>query len=350
MDRIILGVFSKRSADVKCKVFFAAVSALVLSGCASSQSFVNPYTEKYLRPTYVSASSCVSGQDALRQLIEQLQVTVDATSLSVDTREDNDNVLSHSRKGKSVVRLRAGERLRGLIVRHFGKGGQCVFVAIDKKHAKASYERDVREESQKIGHLFATLENPGLAALEKLRAAKKLENILKTLRADHDALELLSEHRVRRLHIPAYRMRELDQARGFVLSYSGPVGKGFSSMLEGAVKSVGYKVMDPMSNPAFTLILRVSKQQLPLYADCQADQCFQYNIGFVVRIRNTKTGKALLTRKGSHIISGASPWLVDLYSYAPLVPETRDNLVLPALQTLGEKITEEKTTNAGRDF
>ena len=133
------------------KEFFTAVFSLVLSGCASSQPFVNPYQSKYPRPTYVSASSCVSGQDALRQLIEQLQVTVDATSLSVDTKEDNDNVLSHSHKGKSVVRLRAGERLRGLIVRHFGKGGHCVFVAIDKKNATASYERDVRVKSQKIG-------------------------------------------------------------------------------------------------------------------------------------------------------------------------------------------------------
>jgi hypothetical protein len=343
-------VFLKRSTDVKCKVFFAAISALVLSGCASSQLFVNPYKAQYPRPTYVSASSCVSGQDALRQLIEQLQVTVDATSLSVDTREDNDNVLSHSHKGKSVVRLRAGERLQGLIVRHFGKSGHCVFVAIDKKHATASYERDVREESQKIGDLFARLENPGVSALEKLRAAKKLESILKTLRADHDALELLSEHRVHRLHIPAYRMRELDQVRGFAVSYSGPTGVGFSNMLEGAVKSAGYKVMDPMSDPAFTLVLRVSKQQLPLYADCQADQCFQYAIGFSVFIQNTKTGKVLLTRQESRTVAGASPQQVELFAYPPLIPEVRDSVVVPALQALGEKVTVERNRNGGRDF
>ena len=104
---------------MKTKVFFATVSAVVLSGCASSQSFVNPYKAQYPRPTYVSASSCVSGQDALRQLIEQLQVTVDATSLSVNASEDNGKTLSHSQTAKSVVRLRAGERLRGLIVRYF---------------------------------------------------------------------------------------------------------------------------------------------------------------------------------------------------------------------------------------
>jgi hypothetical protein len=268
----------------------------------------------------------------------------------VDTREDNDNVLSHSHKGKSVVRLRAGERLQGLIVRHFGKSGHCVFVAIDKKHATASYERDVREESQKIGDLFARLENPGVSALEKLRAAKKLESILKTLRADHDALELLSEHRVHRLHIPAYRMRELDQVRGFAVSYSGPTGVGFSNMLEGAVKSAGYKVMDPMSDPAFTLVLRVSKQQLPLYADCQADQCFQYAIGFSVFIQNTKTGKVLLTRQESRTVAGASPQQVELFAYPPLIPEVRDSVVVPALQALGEKVTVERNRNGGRDF
>jgi hypothetical protein len=355
LDRIILGGFSKRSADVNHKVFFAAVFALVLSGCASPQSFVNPYQSKYPRPTYVSASSCVSGQDALRQLIEQLQVTVDATSLSVDTREDNDNVLSHSHKGKSVVRLRAGERLRGLIVRHFGKGGHCVFVAIDKKNATASYERDVREESQKIGHLFAKLENPGLSALEKLRVARKLSTILKTLRADHDALELLSEHRVHRLHIPAYRMRELDQARGFAVSIPTPslylaptpYSGDFTGMLEGAIKDAGYKVMDPMSDPAFFLVLNLSVQEGTLDARVSS---FPYVIGIAVSVQDRKTGQVLLTRQESKAVSVYSPHELETLVYPRLAQEVKNAVVLPALEVLGEKTTEEKTTNAGRDF
>ena len=355
LDRIILGGFSKRSADVNHKVFFAAVSALVLSGCASSQSFVNPYKAQYPRPTYVSASSCVSGQDALKQLIEQLEVTVDATSLSVDTRENTDNVLSHSHKGKSVVRLRAGERLRGLIVRHFGKSGDCVFVAINKKNAKASYEQDVHEESQKIGHLFARLETPGLPALEKLRVAKKLENILKTLRADHDALELLSEHRVHRLHIPAYRMRELDQARGFAVSVPSPSlyvapapdSGSFTGMLEGAIKDAGYKVMDPMSDPAFLLVLNLSVQEGTLDARISS---FPYAIGIAVSVQDRKTGQVLLTRQENKAVSVYSPQELQTLIYPRLAQEVKTAVVVPALEVLGEKTTVEKNRNGGRDF
>ncbi len=340
---------------MKTKVFFAAVFALVLSGCASSQSFVNPFKAKYPRPTYVSASSCVSGQDALRQLIEQLEVTVDATSLSVDTREDNNNVLSHSHKGKSVVRLRSGERLRGLIVHHFGKGGRCVFVAINKQGAKESYERDVREESQKIGHLFATLENPGLSALDKLRAAKILATILVTLRADHDTLELLSEHRVHRLHIPAYRMRELAQARGFAVSLPSPSvylapapdSENFTGMLEGAVKDAGYEVMDPMSDPAFLLVLKLSVEEGTLYANVDS---FPYTIKVSVSVIDRKSGQVLLKREENRKVKVHSPYELKTLVYPQMAQEVKNAVVTPTLEVLGENATEEKTTNAGRDF
>ena len=337
------------------KVFFAAVSALVLSGCASSQSFVNPYKAQYPRPTYVSASSCVSGQDALRQLIEQLQVTVDATSLSVDTRENSNDVFSHSHKAKSVVRLRAGERLRGLIVRHFGSEEHCVFVAIDKKHAKASYERDVREESQKIGDLFTKLESPGLSALEKLRSARKLENILKTLRADHDALELLSEQRVHRLHIPAYRMRELDQVRGFAVSVPtpslylapSPYSGDFTGMLEEAIKDAGYKIMDPMSDPAFLLVFNLSVQEGTLDARISS---FPYAIGIAVSVQDRKTGQVLLTRQESKAVSVNSPLELKTLVYPRLAQEVKNAVVVPALEALKEKSTNERNKNGGRDF
>ena len=331
---------------MKSQGVFVVILALIVAGCASTNSYVNPYKTKYPRPNYVSASSCVSEQDALRQLIEQLQVTVDATSLSVDTREDNNNVLSHSHKGKSVVRLRSGERLRGLIVCHFGNG-RCVFVAINKQGAKASYERDVKEESQKIGDLFAKLENPGLSALDKLRAAKKLDSILKTLRADHDALELLSENRVHRLHIPAYRMRELDQARGFAVSYSGPAGVGFSSMLAGAVKSADYKVMDPMSDPAFTLVLTVSQKELPLDA---RNPVFPYLISFFVAVKDKETGEVLLTRQESRTVTVNSPQELSLLMYPHLSQEVRNSVVVPALQTIGEKITSDRNSNVGSEY
>ena len=339
---------------MKTKVFFAAISALVLSGCASSQSFVNPYKAQYPRPTYVSASSCVSGQDALRQLIEQLQVTVDSTSLSVDTSEDNNNVLSHSHKGKSVVRLRAGERLRGLIVRHFGNG-HCVFVAIDKQGAKASYERDVKEESQKIGDLFATLESPGLSALDKLRAAKKLKDILVTLRADHDALELLSEHRVNRLHIPAYRMRELDQASGFAVSLPSPTlfeapapdPEGFRNMLYGAIKEAGYTVMDPMSDPAFILVFSLSVREGMLDARVLS---FPYSIGIEVSVMDRKTGEVLLTRKESKFVRVSGNQELETLVYSRLAQEVKTAVVIPTLAVLSEKVTEEKVTNTGDYF
>ncbi len=339
---------------MKSQEVFVVILALIVAGCASTNSYVNPYKTKYPRPTYVSASSCVSAQDALRQLIEQLQVTVDATSLSVDTREDNNNVLSHSHKGKSVVRLRSGERLRGLIVRHFGNG-HCVFVAIDKQGAKASYERDVKEESQKIGNLFAKLENPGLSALDKLRTAKKLENILMTLRADHDALELLSEHRVHRLHIPAYRMRELDQARGFAVSIPNPSVnlapspylEDFAGMLEGAIKEAGYKVMDPMSDPAFLLVLNLSVEEGTLDARVST---FPYSIGITVSVLDRKTGQVLLTRQESKAVSVSSPLELQTFVYPRLAQEVKTAVVVPALEVLGEKATEEKTTNTGGDF
>ena len=339
---------------MKTKVFFAAVSALVLSGCASSQSFVNPYKAEYPRPTYVSASSCVSGQDALRQLIEQLQVTVEATSLSVESRENNDNVSSYSRKGKSVVRLRAGERLRGLIVRHFGNG-HCVFVAINKMNATESYQRDVKEESQRIGDLFAKLEDPGVSAIGKLRSAKKLENTLKTLRSDHDALELLSEHRVHRLHIPAYRVRELAQARGFAVSVPNPSlylapmpdSEGFIGMIDGAIKDSGYKVMDPMSDPAFLLVLNLSVQEGTLDARVSS---FPYTIGISVSVMDRKTGQVLLKREESQNVKVNSPYELKTLVYPQMAQEVKTAVVAPALEVLGEKSTEEKTTNAGRDF
>ena len=339
---------------MKTKVFFATVSAVVLSGCASSQSFVNPYKAQYPRPTYVSASSCVSGRDALRQLIEQLQVTVDATSLSVNASEDNGKTLSHSQTAKSVVRLRAGERLRGLIVRHFGNG-HCVFVAIDKQGAKASYERDVKEESQKIGDLFATLENPGLCALDKLRAAKKLKDILVTLRADHDALELLSEHRVHRLHIPAYRMRELDHAMGFAVSVPSPSlylapepdTGDFAGMLSEAVKDAGYNVMDPMSDPAFLLVLNLSVKEGQLDARVST---FPYTIGISVAVIDRKTGQILLKRQETVAASVYSPQELQTRVYPVLGQKVKNSLVVPTLEVLREKVTKEKTTSAGRDF
>lgn len=339
---------------MKTKVFFATVSAVVLSGCASSQSFVNPYKAQYPRPTYVSASSCVSGRDALRQLIEQLQVTVDATSLSVNASEDNGKTLSHSQTAKSVVRLRAGERLRGLIVRHFGNG-HCVFVAIDKQGAKASYERDVKEESQKIGDLFATLESPGLSALDKLRAAKKLKDILVTLRADHDALELLSEHRVHRLHIPAYRMRELDHAMGFAVSVPSPSlylapepdTGDFAGMLSEAVKDAGYNVMDPMSDPAFLLVLNLSVQEGQLDARVST---FPYTIGISVAVIDRKTGQILLKRQETVAASVYSPQELQTRVYPVLGQKVKNSLVVPTLEVLREKVTESRTRNLGRDF
>ena len=327
---------------MKSKVFFSVISALILSGCASSQSLVlNQYKSEYPRPQYVSASSCLSGKDALRNLVEQLQVTVDASSLLVQKRTN----LTESTTAKNVVRLRSGEHLRGLIVRHFG--GHCVFVAIDKKNATESYQRDVKEESQKIGHLFAKLEEPGATSLEKLRSAKKLESILKTLRADHDALELLSEDQVHRLHIPAYRMRELAQSRGFAVSFSGPAGDGFSTMLENAVQSAGYKVMDPMSDPAFALNLQVTEQELPLDA---RNPVFPYVITFSVAIQDKNRGKLLLTRQESKSVTVNSPQELSLLVYPRLAQEVRDSVVVPALQALGEKRMDKKTRNGGRDF
>ncbi|MDA8150424.1 MAG: hypothetical protein M0041_04720 [Nitrospiraceae bacterium] len=339
---------------MKTKVLFVAVTGLVLSGCASTHSYVNPYKAEYPRPTYVSASSCVSGQDALRELIEQLQVTVDATSLSINTSADNNNVLSHSQKAKSVVRLKAGERLRGLIVRHFGNG-HCVFVAINKKGAKVSYERDVKEESQKIGELFARLENPGTSALDKLRAAKKLETILKTLRADHDALELLSEHKVHRLHIPAYRMRELEQARGFAVSVPSPTlyvapppdSDDFTSMLEGAIQNAGYKVIDPMSDPAFLLLFKLSVREGILDARVPS---FPYSIAIAVSIMDRKTGEVLLTRKESKFVSVNSPMELENLVYPRLAQEVKNAVVTPALEALRENAKEETSANTGRDF
>ncbi len=248
---------------------------------------------------------------------------------------------------------RAGEQLRELIVLHYA--GHCVFVAIDKKNATESYQRDVKEESQKIGHLFAKLEEPGATSLEKLRAAKKLENILKTLRADHDAPELLSEHQVHRLHIPAYRMRELAQPRGFAVSLPNPSlylaltpdSGDFAGMLEGAIKDAGYKVMDPMSDPAFLLVLNLSVQEGTLDARVSS---FPYTIGIAVSVQDRKTGQVLLTRQESKAVSVNSPLELQTLVYTLLAQEVKNAVSVPALEVLGEKTTVERNRNGRRDF
>lgn len=243
--------------------------------------------------------------------------------------------------------------MRELIVLHYA--GHCVFVAIDKKNATESYQRDVKEESQKIGHLFAKLEEPGATSLEKLRAAKKLENILKTLRADHDAPELLSEHQVHRLHIPAYRMRELAQPRGFAVSLPNPSlylaltpdSGDFAGMLEGAIKDAGYKVMDPMSDPAFLLVLNLSVQEGTLDARVSS---FPYTIGIAVSVQDRKTGQVLLTRQESKAVSVNSPLELQTLVYTLLAQEVKNAVSVPALEVLGEKTTVERNRNGRRDF
>lgn len=60
--------------------------------------------------------------------------------------------------------------------------------------------------------------------------------------------------------------------------------------------------------------------------------------------------KLLLTQKASKKISGASPYYVDNFGYAPLIPEVRDSVVFPALEILGEKVTVKRNKNGGQDF
>ena len=320
---------------MKIKIFFAMVSAvLILSGCASSQSLalLSQYKSQYPRPQYVSASSCVSGKDALRNLVEQLQVTVDASSLLVQEHTN----LSESTTAKNVVRLRSGEHLRGLIVRHYG--GHCVFVAINKKNATESYQRDVKEESRKIGHLFAKLEEPGATSLEKLRAAKKLEHILKTLRADHDALELLSEQRVHRLHISAYRMRELDRARSFAVYGQGPTA---NDVLQAAIAAAGYHIVSPLGRPAFIADLTVMKTELPLTV---LNGTFPFDVTTTLIIKDGSTGQVLRHIKAHGVMRFQS--IFDSNMNTGIAESVYNGTVLPSLQSLseGENNTQEAAT------
>ena len=102
-----------------------------------------------------------------------------------------------------------------------------------------------------------------------------------------------------------------------------------------------------MSDPAFLLVLNLSVQEGTLDARVSS---FPYTIGISVSVMDRKTGQVLLKREESQNVKVNSPYELKTLVYPQMAQEVKTAVVAPALEVLGEKSTEEKTTNAGRDF
>lgn len=351
------------SITSKKNMITAGLLPLFAAGCTVAPIVPpNAYETEYPAPTYVSASSCRSESVAMKRLIEQLQVTVDTESLSIQKiREGETGGFKDDKTSKNVLRLESGERLRGLVIRRFGPGNRCVFVAIDKKHAKNSYARDVKEESQTIGRLFSIVKNPSATVLQKLRAGLELEKRLSDLKNDNNALEMLSDRRVHRLHVSGDDLEKLYRSIGFSVNEtyvrSGavlPLGNDYEGILESAITQAGYRFMDPMAEPDFVLTLQVKVAEGPL--DARVGK-FPYDIDLSVLISENETGKVLVRKFVNRFVQVDSPMELTSEVLPSLKEEIKGTLISRALESLKEKTSDvdetksvEKESFGGEDF
>lgn len=288
---------------------------------------------------WVHAKSCQSKEDALQNLVDQIDVTVNAATRST-TIAQNMNV-SHSHR--SVVDLSSGENLRGLVVKQVGS---CYFVAIDKRNATSSYKTDVRRLGQTIGKDFAVLDNPRSSSVRRYRAALNLKKTLGQMKEDHDTLALLTGH-ASRLTVTGRHMREMTRALSFAVSATEVSGWGnvidspglshpYENTLENdavtdALTKMGLNVVGVTDRPAFKLHVAIKKaiSTGPVQAGGIA-----YRQTVVVTIQDTRTGKIVQKRAESTDLSAVNFGPIN----EPLDdPSVVNSLVVPAVEALSEK-------------
>ena len=287
-------------------IALAGCSTLPSNGVAPVVHRPEPHSFKtlvrqYPAPEYVSAWSCISQQDAMRDLVEQLSVTVSSETVASSERHDLDVHYDTS----SDISADSIEQLHGLILRR-DKG--CVFVAINKKDAKDSFTDLARMRETQIYTLLTQLKN-GRTALDRLSAAKKLRDDLHDIRRFHNVIAAMGGH-PRRVKMSA--LQELRMRRALSFNVSGEYASSGSSetnlmhymynqdetdMVSNFMQKAGYIVpADPnASQTAFTLTVR-TREILDESQHCVTNNV-AYNTPFyftvAVQLTDAKTGDTL---------------------------------------------------------
>ncbi len=336
-------------------------SFLVVAGCSSSPSSMPSITptaqralqtsnafsrdlaklsKKYSGQGWIRAHSCTSEAEALEDLVDQIDITVNATSVSTTERQD----MSISRHRRSVVRSFSGENLKGLVLRRVDG---CVFVAINRDNAVSSYRQDVHDMTPLIGKYFAILDNPRKSSMAKFRAAKHLRKILKRIKEDHAALALFGSP-VKKLSVSGQHMRELVRALSFYVSVTEVHGYESALYNSGAQPYVnqeqqddisdaltksGYFVVSRTERPAFDLNLQIVKaiSDQPVTVNSVG---IPYRLTVVLTIKDLHTGRVVRTRKESVELTAMNFAPINTPLYDPGITKA---LVLPAVQSLAEK-------------
>ncbi len=324
----------------------------------SFRSDLEKLSKKYSGGSWIHAHSCTSEAEALEDLVDQIDITVNATSVSTTERQD----MSVSRHRRSVVRSFSGENLKGLVL-HRVDG--CVFVAINKDNAVSSYQQDVHDMTPMIGRYFAILDDPRGSSTLKFRAAKHLQKILTRIKEDHAALALFGSP-VKKLKVSGQHMRELVRAlsfsvvaietHGYESALHAPFGLAPQPYVDqeeqddisDALTKSGYFVVSRTERPAFALKLQITKtlSDAPISVNSVG---IPYRLTVVLTIKDLHTGRVVRTRKESVELSAIN--------FAPINTPLNDPgiakaLVLPAVQSLGEKddTTFSPTQTAGESF
>lgn len=233
------------------------------------KTWAKDLSRKYARPDYVSAWSCSSEREAIRDLMLQLSVSVNVSSVSLSDRKDLViHTQTHSRLSTDSV-----EALNGLILR---KNGSCTFVAINPENARDYYKTMARNHEREVHRLFNQLDQSH-SSLERFRAAEKLSELLKELRTEHDAMSLFGV-KPHRMTISELRFRRMREALSFQVK--ALEGSGYTSVsqvvalhenpqeeevISDYLTKSGYRVVDPMKDPAFLIQLSIRKVILPVH-------------------------------------------------------------------------------------
>lgn len=268
----------------------------IVSGIDRQESMpeIQKFREKYGRPKYIHAWSCTSGHEALKDLMLQLSVSVNVSSVSLSSRKD---LVVHSRT-MSRLSTDSMEALNGLILR---KSGSCTFVAINPKNARDYYTIQARNHEKDVSDLFNQLDQSH-SSLDRFRAARKLTGFLKELRTEHDAMALFGVT-PKRLTVSELRLRRMKEALSFQVK--AMEGVGYTSIAQvlqfqedpeeeevtsDYLTKRGYRVVNPMEDPAFLVRITVRKVILPVQAwESETNVLFSVE----ARIIDRKSGKVL---------------------------------------------------------
>ncbi len=222
---------------------------------------------EYKSPKYMKAWSCRSEREALRELVMELSASIDMSSLLLSTRKD----LEVTRRHVSKVSTESVEGLKGLILR---KDGPCTFVAINLKNARDYYKESAKIKEQDASLLLASLDQ-GPSSLTRFRAAEKLAGLLKKIRKECVALELLGgfPHPMR---ISESSLRRMKEALSFQVESKEELGYDTPSavlryredskdeeVISHYLTRQGYTVVNPLGDPAFLVRVVIRKVVLP---------------------------------------------------------------------------------------